>query len=86
MDRQSPSAGSFTFLDTSADIGLTYASIAWTARDKEKIRRHQAKARRAYNSILRFADRVQLSSDEKAELAPKLERLKRELRALGEPV
>ena len=86
MDRKRHTAGTFTFLRTSADTGLMYASIAWTARDKEKIRRHQAKARRAYNSILRFADRVQLSSDEKAELTPKVEKLKRELHALGEPV
>jgi hypothetical protein len=86
MDRKRHTAGTFTFLRTSADTGLIYASIAWTANDEEKVRRHRANARRAYNSIQHFIKQVELTSDEKAELTPKVEKLKRELHALGEPV
>ena len=86
MDHKHHTAGAFNFLRTSADTGLMYASIAWTANDEEKVRHHRAKARRAYNSIQHFIQQVELTSDEKAELTPKVEKLKRELRALGEPV
>ena len=86
MDLKRHTAGSFAFLRTSAHTGLTYASIAWTANDEEKVRRHRANARRAYDSIQHFMKQVELTSDEQAELAPKVEKLKRELHALGEPV
>lgn len=86
MDHKHHTAGTFNFLRTSADTGLMYASIAWTANDEEKVRRHRANARRAYNSIQHFIKQVELTSDEKAELTPKVEKLKRELHALGEPV
>jgi hypothetical protein len=54
MDRKRHTAGTFNFLRTSADTGLIYASIAWTANDEEKVRRHRANAGRAYNSIQHF--------------------------------
>ena len=76
----------FTFLQTSVDTGLTRARIASTTNDDEKIRRNQARARRAYDTILHFMKQAEFTRDETVELAANVEKLKRELQALRERV
>ena len=84
MDRHE-NAGFVDFLEAEVKTGLTFSSIAATSSDEEKMRRNQANARKAYDSILHFIEKAQLTSDEITELKPKIAQLQRELQALGEP-
>ena len=66
------------FLLTEADLGLTFASLALMARsgDKQRIRRNTRNAQTAYETILRFRERVDLDDAAAAQLDGKLEQLK----------
>jgi hypothetical protein len=62
--------GSLAFLHAETDTGLTFTSIAATARDQEKVERNLTNARRAYDSILRFIRQVEHTSDQKSRVEP----------------
>ena len=72
------------FLQIDSEIGLTFSGIALAANDDEKRRRTTRSARKAYDSIERLRNGVELTDTEQAELDRNLLRLKRELQSLGE--
>ena len=63
-----------------------FSAIAINAKHAGKIRRNRGNARKAYDAILHFMDRVSFSEAESKELRDKLGQLKRELKQLGEAV
>lgn len=70
-----------SFILTELSIGMTFASIA----EGEGAKGHSlARARAAYASVLRFLDRVPLTSEESREVRGKLEALKNRLESLGD--
>ena len=76
-----------TFLRSEIDTGHTLANIALASgEDSEKRQRNGENARKAYDSAMRFADRVSLSSDETREMNENLNALKSKLIRLGEKV
>jgi hypothetical protein len=75
---------SVDFLRIEADTGLMFAGIAKRAGRGEKAVRNRANARLAYDTVLRFLDRVTLTASESANLALKMAKLKRDLENLGE--
>lgn len=78
-------ATSVQVLKTDLETALTFVRIAREAgEDAEKKRRNQANARKAYDSVLHYEKRLDLSADERRELAEKLKRLKSALIDLGE--
>jgi len=78
----------FAFIATDLETSLTFAHLALEARDNpEKRQRNRANARKGYDSIRRFMDRLDRSTIGTAELADvdeKLLRLKSLLQELGE--
>ena len=74
------------FLRTELQTGLTFARVALSARpnDIDKIQRDTKNAREAYDSFLKFRERVSLSEDEKQEITEQAEKLKDALRKLGQ--
>jgi hypothetical protein len=77
----------FGFLMTEIQTGLTFASIALTAGDDlNKLVRNSDNAKLAYDTVLRFRDRVQMNEQAAAQLEAGLEKLRVCLRELGEDV
>jgi nucleoside phosphorylase len=74
------------FLRTELETGLTLARIARTAKQADKRNRNLLNARKAYEAVLRFMTGVILTTNQSRELKNELERLKKELRTLGENV
>jgi hypothetical protein len=72
------------FLQIDSEIGLTFSSIALTANDEDKRRRNTQTARKAYDTVTRLKNDINLSDAEKAALDHNLLRLKKELQCLGE--
>jgi len=62
------------------------ARIARSAKRADKRDRNLLNARKAYEAVLRFMPGVMLTTSQTEELKKKLERLKKELRTLGEDV
>jgi hypothetical protein len=79
-----PTLTEVEFLRCELATGLTLAKIALDASGPDKSNRNSLNARKAYDAVLRFAPRVNLSADETNEIKSKLERLKTELQLLGE--
>ena len=72
-------------LKTDLDTALTFARIAeQDTSHGEKKRRNRKNARKAYDSIVSYAKRVEVTVDEKQEMLEKLTRLKSALTRLGE--
>lgn len=73
------------FLRTELQTGLVFANTALSANPDEtdKIARATENARKAYNSFLKFRERVTLSSSDQRSLAVQAEQLKVALRSLG---
>ena len=69
------------FILTELAAGMTFASIAEGKGSKGQ---SLARARAAYASVLRFLDRVSLTSEESREVRRKLEALKNRLESLGD--
>jgi hypothetical protein len=69
------------FLHTELDTGLTLARIAQCAKRADKRNRN---AKKAFEAVLRFMPGVILTTSQSKEIKGKLERLKSELRRLGE--
>ena len=71
-------------LKTDLDTGLTFARIAEDASDAKKKRRNRKNARKAYDSIVDYEKRVELTAEERQDIGDKLGRLKSALTRLGE--
>lgn len=72
------------FLKLDVQTALTFTGIALQTDDSVEKRRNQRSARKAYDSVLQLAKRVQLTDEEVQILSRNLDRLKSELRTLGE--
>ena len=72
------------FLKVDVQTALTFTGIALQTTDPVKRQRNQRSARKAYDTVLRLMGKVQLSESDARTLGSGLERLKSELRELGE--
>jgi hypothetical protein len=74
------------FLFAELQAGLTFARIASSAKrtSSEKRARNTFNARKAYDSILHFRERVSLSDRETVKLKSGIRELKKALETLGE--
>jgi hypothetical protein len=72
------------FLQTEISAALTFARIAHDAASTEKRRRNRQSAQEAYDTVVKFAPRVGLSSDESRDLKAGLEELRRAIDAIPE--
>jgi len=81
-----PTLAEVDFLRSELHTGLTLTKIARDARRRTKSDRNRANARKAYDSVVRFAPKVNLSPDETDEFKSKLNQLRTELKLLGEEV
>jgi len=71
------------FILTELSTGLTLSTLAGERQGAAKTRT-RIKARAAYDSALRFVDRLVLREEESHEIRTGLETLKKRLKALGE--
>ena len=69
---------------TDLDTALTFARIAEDATDARKKRRNRKNARKAYDSIVDYEKRLELTAEERQEIGTKLGRLRSALTRLGE--
>jgi hypothetical protein len=74
------------FLKLDVATALTFAGIAVSSEDPIKKARNQRAARKAYDTVLHLIGRVELTDSDAETLKQNLERLKSELRKLGEEV
>jgi len=81
-----PTLAEVDFLRCELRTGLTLTKIALDARHHDKTSRNRANARKAYDAVLRFIPKVNLSDSESAEFTSKLQQLKSELALLGEEI
>lgn len=79
-----PTGAEVDFLRTELKTGLTLTKIALDATHRDKSDRNRESARKAYEAVLHFAPRVNLSPEETDEIRSKLEHLKAQLKLLGE--
>jgi hypothetical protein len=78
---------SIDFLFTEAETGLTFISMALKAEaDPIGTMDNVASARKAYDTILRFKDRVRLDRKQRDRLDSRLVRLRLGLLSLGEKI
>lgn len=77
-------AVSVEFLKTELETGITFADLALSAKHADKLARTKANARKAYDTALRFIEK--LKPEDAAELEVRLKHLVSKLRQLGEPV
>ncbi len=71
------------FLLNELSAGQTFAAVAET-RNGVEAARFRAHARTAYDTVLRFADRVSLTPEQRDEVLAGLNKLKQRLQAIGE--
>ncbi len=71
------------FLQAEISAGLTFAAITESKNGLEAAR-NRAHARAAYDAVVRFADRVSLTEEQRKEVLVPLNKLKQRLQALGE--
>ena len=74
------------FLRAEALTGLTFSKIALGSRHPEKTDRNRAKARKAYDTLLRFMPPCNAASQALEEITAKVAELKVNLQQLGEEV
>jgi len=72
------------FLRAELHIGLTFATVALTARHPDKVHRNRVNARKAYDSFRRYLPSASLSNVESKELNETAVELKHLLTQLGE--
>jgi hypothetical protein len=75
-----------SFLRTELETGLSFSVVALDANDPEKATRNRANARLAYDTALRFLERVALTPAESEELDAKFTQLRAALKKLGQTV
>jgi len=78
--------GEIEFLRAEALTGLTFSKIALGSRHPEKTDRNRAKARKAYDTLLRFMPQHNATSEAWVEIRVKVAELKSNLQQLGEEV
>ena len=81
-----PTLAEIDFLRLEIDTGLTLAKIALDAHRHDRRDRNRLNARKAYDTVLRFIPRVNLTPEETSEMKIRVEHLKAELLRLGEEV
>jgi hypothetical protein len=79
-----PTLAEVDFIRSELRTGLTLTKIALHPSRRRKSATTQASARKAYDTVMRFMPRVNLSSAESKEVKTKLEQLRSELKMLGE--
>jgi hypothetical protein len=72
------------FLEAELGIGFTSCRIAVQAKSNQKRERNLANARKAYDAIVYFRPKTELSSADTDRIDSQLAKLKAELRQLGE--
>ena len=72
------------FLKADIETALTFAAIARAAESSEDKARNRRAARKAYDTVVRLVERVELTAHDARILGRGLARLKSELRGLGE--
>jgi hypothetical protein len=72
------------FLRIDSQMALTFSGIALNAGDPEKRKRTTLTARRAYDTIVRLRNDIELNQAEDDKLDINLQRLKNELQRLGQ--
>lgn len=72
------------FLKVDVATALTFADAALSADTPEKKRRNQRSARKAYDTVLRMAQKVTLPNKDAEELRESLSQLRSNLQRLGE--
>ena len=75
---------SVEFIETDLETALTFVQIARQTSDDSRRKRTCRAARRAYDSLKGFANRVELTAEHGKQVALGLKRLKSELESLGE--
>ena len=71
------------FLQVDAEVALTLSGMALKTSSSEKRERQSDAARKAYDTIMRLRQNLDLSEAERDKLDASLQRLKSELRKLG---
>ena len=74
------------FVLSEIQFGLTMAKLAREAAYDEKSERNRARARKAYDAVIRFIPRLVTTSEEVGNLRRGLAQLESELRRLGEEI
>ena len=77
-------AVSVEFLKTELETGITFAHLALSARHEDRLERTKANARKAYDTALKFKDKLKL--EKAAELDSLVKDLRNKLQDLGESV
>ncbi len=72
------------FLKADLEAALTFTDIAGTAEDSEDRERNRRAARRAYDTIVRLINKVELNREDANAMGSKLARLKSNLSGMGE--
>jgi hypothetical protein len=81
--RECARAVSFDFVVQELELGLTFCRIAQTNYSKYHAQRHGADADKAYRTALRFADTLDLNTEERVVFDGKERELRRMLEELG---
>ena len=84
FSRERLNRASTEFLKLDIETALTFLTIARDTHDDSRQRRNLRSARRAYDTVLRFSDRVILSDEDRDALRSGLKRLRSELESFGE--
>lgn len=83
LERECNRTGS-DFLKVDLATALTFAENARSSEDAAKRRRNLKSARKAYDTVLKLAQKVTLSNGDAEEIKEKLGKLRSELIELGE--
>ena len=70
------------FLRTDIDVGMTFAGIALRSTDPNKVSRNTLNARKAYDTVSQFLNRLPFSSPETTEISLNLVKLQKALELL----
>ena len=74
------------FLRAELAVGLSQARLASRAKRRNEIEQNRTNARKAYDAVLRFMPKVNLTPSDEKEIKAKLGELKSKLKLLGEDV
>lgn len=84
VSRERVNRASVEFLKVDLQTALTFVGIARQTNDESRRKRARAVARKAYETLSKFVNRVNLSSENERQVHLGLKRLKSELETLGE--
>lgn len=73
-------------IKTDLKVGLTFAGIALNTRDEAKRQRNKAKARIAYDAVMRVCKTLNFSDEDKVEVQARQTELRAALQELGESI